>query len=186
MAQPTQHPHYLWSDLFRSAQTEMETLRQALSQNILFRALNRSELNTLLALLYERVYQPDEYIFRQNDRGFGMYFIIKGRVAIRTHTPDAEVNVTTLGAGTFFGELSLVDPVNIRTASAVAVERASLVGFFKPDLMEIIERRPAMGAKILFQLSLVLGRRLSETTEKITQLKRLVRTQELKPHSEGR
>ncbi len=45
-----------------------------------------------------------------------------------------------------------------------------LIGFFKPDLMEILERKPEMGAKIMFQLATVLGRRLLETTEKITLL----------------
>jgi len=65
-----------------------------------------------------------------------------------------------------------VDPDNIRTAAAVAVERTVVVGFFKPDLMELLERKPEMGVKILFQLSTVLGRRLLETTEKITALSR--------------
>ena len=46
-----------------------------------------------------------------------------------------------------------------------------LIGFFKPDLEDILERNPAMGVKILFQLSSVLGRRLLETTERITLLK---------------
>ena len=53
----------------------------------------------------------------------------------------------------------------------MATERSVLVGFFKPDLEDILERNPAMGVKILFQLSTVLGRRLLETTERITQLK---------------
>ncbi len=38
--------------------------------------------------------------------------------------------------------------------------------------MDILERKPAMGVKILLQLSTVLGRRLLETTEKISSLTR--------------
>jgi CRP-like cAMP-binding protein len=169
---PVSHPHYLWRDLFRLRRPKNTTIVDALKENILFHTLGRRELAYLSTLVYERVYQPDEPVFEQNDRGLGMYVIAKGRVAIKTHSPRGDVHVTTLEEGSFFGELALVDSENIRTASAIAVERTILIGFFKPDLMELLERRPAMGVKILLQLSTVLGRRLLETTEKITLLMR--------------
>ncbi len=162
------HPHFLWTNLFRRNKSEETTIVDALRENVLFRTLTKNELNYLSRLVYERIYQPDEPVFKQNDRGMGMYVIAKGRIAIKTQTPDEEVLVTTLTQGDFFGELALVDPNNIRSATATAIERTVLIGFFKPDLMEIIERKPAMGVKILFQLATVLGRRLLETTEKIT------------------
>ncbi|NJM10327.1 MAG: hypothetical protein HC883_05575 [Bdellovibrionaceae bacterium] len=46
-----------------------------------------------------------------------------------------------------------------------------LIGFFRPDLFEILDRQPATGVKILLRLSEVLGRRLKETTLKVTELK---------------
>ncbi len=168
------HPHFLWRDLFRRGSSEQKTLLDVLKENILFKGLNRSELRYLSHFVYERVYQPDEPVFNQGDRGNGMYIIAKGRISIKTHHSDGEVLVTTLSEGSFFGEIALVDPDNLRTASAIANERSVLVGFFKPDLIEITERKPAMGVKILFQLATVLGRRLLETTERITQLKHQV------------
>jgi CRP/FNR family cyclic AMP-dependent transcriptional regulator len=173
------HPHFLWVDLFRSKKEDKSSLIEVLRENVLFTTLNDRELQYLSTMVYERVYQPDEPIFQQNDRGLGMYVIAKGRIAIRTATSrgdGSETLVTTLGEGSFFGELALVDPDNLRTATAVPTEPSVLIGFFKPDLLEIIERKPEMGAKILLQLSTVLGRRLLETTEKITVLNR-VRTQ---------
>lgn len=164
------HPHFLWSDLFRRDKTNQRTLTHLLQENALFCTLTPRELAYLSTLVYERVYQPEEPIFQQDDRGLGMYLITRGKVEIKTQTPDSEVLVTTLTPGSFFGEIALVDPDNLRTASAVASERSVLVGFFKPDLMEIVDRNPAMGSKILFQLSVVLGRRLLETTEKMTQV----------------
>ncbi len=172
---PTAHPHFLWTDLFRRKKSENTSVTEVLKQNVLFKTLTRREIRYLGSLVYERVYQADEPIFKQNDRGIGMYVISKGRVAIRTQSPHAageEILVTTLAENSFFGELALVDPDNIRTASAIALERTVVIGFFKPDLMELLERKPAMGVKILFQLSTVLGRRLLETTDKITQMSR--------------
>jgi len=166
------HPHFLWTDLFRRRKAEQTSLIDALKENVLFRTLTGRELKYLTTLVYERIYQPDEPVFHQNDRGLGMYLIAKGRVAIKTQSAQSEALITVLSEGSFFGELALVDPDNIRTASAISMERTVLIGFFKPDLMEILERKPAMGVKILFQLSTVLGHRLLETTEKITLLTR--------------
>ena len=149
-----------------------------LKDNVLFCTLSSRELRYLAGLVYDRVYQPDEPIFQQNDRGLGMYLIAKGQVAIKSPTPEREVLVTVLGEGSFFGEIALVEPNSLRSASAVALERTQVIGFFKPDLMEILERKPAMGVKILFQLSMVLGKRLLETTEKMTALTRFPRKAE--------
>jgi len=166
------HPHYLWRDLFRRRKSNDDVIAQALKENVLFCTLAGTEIRYLGTLVYERIYQVEEPIFFEGDRGSGMYIIVQGRVAIKTHADDGEVLVTTLGKGSFFGELSLVEPENVRTASAYALERTVVVGFFKPDLSEILERKPGMGVKILFQLASVLGRRLLETTRKITELKK--------------
>lgn len=171
------HPHFIWADLFRRGRNEQTSIAEVLKENVLFKTLTARELHYVSTLVYERTYQADEAIFQQNDRGLGMYVIAKGRVAIRTqalNNPHDEVLVTILSEGSFFGELSLVDPDNIRTASAIALERTVVIGFFKPDLMELLERKPALGVKILLQLSAVLGRRLLETTDKITSLTKRV------------
>lgn len=176
------HPHFLWSDLFKRNKSTRQLL-EVLKENVLFQTLSNQELRYLASHVYERVYQPEEPVFKQNDRGLGMYILARGRIAIRTSTPEGEIQVTTLQEGSFFGEIALVEPENIRTASAIALERTVVIGFFKPDLLEILERKPAMGVKILFQLSTVLGRRLLETTERITQIKRnQAPTSTEKPH----
>lgn len=180
------HPHFLWADLFRRDPSHHKTVALALKDNVLFKTLTPRELNYLSTLVYERIYQPNEPVFQQNDRGLGMYFIVKGQAAIRTNSAQGDVLVTVLTEGSFFGEMALVDPNNVRTASAIAIERSVIIGFFKPDLMEILERKPAMGVKILFQLSTVLGKRLLETTEKITQLSRASKVpQEVKKHEKA-
>lgn len=136
----------------------------------MFSTLTDRELFYLSTVVYERVYQTDEPIFHQNDRGFGMFLIAKGTVVIKTQPSSGDVMVTKLEEGSFFGELSLVDDENTRSASAVALEKTLLIGLFKPDLMDILERKPAMGVKILFQLSFILGKRLLRSTDTITRL----------------
>jgi CRP/FNR family cyclic AMP-dependent transcriptional regulator len=147
------HPHFVWANLFRKNKSNEKNMSKVLKENILFSTLTPRELNYLATLVYERVYQPEEPVFQQNDRGLGMYLISQGRVAIKTQTGKTEVWVTSLTEGSFFGEMALVDPENIRTATAIAVERTVMIGFFISDLTEILDRKPAMGAKIMFQSS---------------------------------
>jgi CRP-like cAMP-binding protein len=167
------HPHFLWKDLFRRGSPEKRNIVEILRENVLFRTLTRRELFYLSNFVYERIYQADEPVFQQGDRGIGMYIIAKGRVAIRTQGSQSESLVTVLNEGSFFGEIALVEAENVRTASAVPLEKSTVIGFFKPDLAEILERKPDMGVKILFQLCTVLGRRLVETTERITVMRRV-------------
>lgn len=165
------HPHFLWADLFRQDKPEKSLIPSALRENILFKTLTEREQRFLSTMVYERVYDTGEPIFRQGDRGFGLYIIAKGTVAIRTQGEGSEqILVTKLTRGSFFGELSLLEMENLRSASAIALEKTVLIGFFKPDLKEILDRKPAMGVKILQQLALVLGTRLIETTGRLTEL----------------
>ena len=159
---------FIWADMFRRGRDpKSEAVIAALRSNHLFKPLSSGELRYLAGLVHERIYEKGETIFKQNDRGYGLYVILNGKVSIRARSPKGEVQVTSLERGSFFGELALIEEDNIRTAAAVASERTSLLGFFKPDLMEILERKPETGVKILLQLAGVLGRRLMATTERV-------------------
>lgn len=175
----------LWDNIFRKEERD-KSLIHILSQNLLFKNLSKRELRFVEKIVHKRIYRKGEYIFQQGEVGVGMYIIVKGQIEIaivddssEIGVPGSEVSVTELSAGDFFGEISLVEEGGKRSASAIAIEDSILIGFFKPDLLEILERSPATGVKVVFRLAEVLGKRLKETTEKITQLKK-----ELKKHSD--
>ncbi|MGE3974016.1 MAG: Crp/Fnr family transcriptional regulator [Bdellovibrionales bacterium] len=168
----------LWENVFKKAEQERNITR-ILSENILFRDLTPKELKFVEQIVHERQYRKGEFVFQQGEVGVGMYIIAKGAIDISLfdNHPIASENakhifVTRLESGDFFGELSLVEDNGRRSASAIAAEDTILIGFFKPDLMEILERSPTSGIKIVFRLSEVLGRRLKETTDKISQLRK--------------
>ncbi len=169
----TERTNLLFTDLFGPSKKKRSPLLETLAQNTLFSGLTRRELRYLSQFVYERSYQPGEPVFRQDERGIGMYLIAKGKVTIRARGHKKDHVVTHLGAGSFFGELALVDPEHLRSAEVIAAEASLLIGFFKPDLMDIVERKPEMGARILMALSKVLGGRLIETTERLTELQKL-------------
>lgn len=171
--------NYIWDNIFRK--TKEDTIRTALGENILFQDLSARELKFLEGIVHVRQYHAGETAFKQGDIGVGMYIIVKGRIEVFVTDHSApteegrEIFITQLLSGDFFGELSLVEDNGRRTATAVARDESTLVGFFKPDLVEVLNRRPQTGIKILFRLAEVLGRRLKETTEKVSDLRRALK-----------
>ncbi len=169
--------NYLWENLFKKRE---DIALKILSGNILFQDLNSSELKIVSDFLHLRHYRPAELIFRQNEIGVGMYIILKGRVDILIESDEAsktdnEDFITRLEEGDFMGELSLIEENSRRTASARAINETTVLGFFQPDLKNLLQSHPEIGSRVLLRLSQVLGRRLSETATKITELKKQIK-----------
>ncbi len=171
--------NFIWDNIFRRAADQ--TIQSVLRENLLFRDLTDSELRFLERCVHVRHYHAGESVFRQGEVGVGMYLVVKGRIEIYVLDPTAtsdesrEIYITQLLSNDFFGELSLVEENGRRSATAVAREETTLIGFFKPDLMEILARRPAMGTRVTLRLAEVLGRRLKETTDKVSELRRVLK-----------
>jgi len=168
--------NFLWDNLFKR---KKDTLLEFLSKNFFFKDLSPGDLKKLTRFLHTRHYRPGEILFRQNEIGIGMFFILKGRIDIFTDanlTGDKNENIfiTRLEAGDHMGEIALIEENNRRTATAKATIETTVVGLFQPDLKNLLESYPEIGARILLKISQVLSRRLSETAIKITQLKKQV------------
>ena len=97
-----------------------------------------------------------------------MYVILDGKIEIKD--PESGSIFASLNSGDFFGELALLDE-EPRSASAVCNEHSRLIGFFRSDLLTVIERYHKLGNKILLNLSRVLGERLRETNKNIIKSK---------------
>jgi len=167
---------YLWENVLNRKRNEGD-LFSFLKQSYLFQDLSNKELEFVCQIVHHRQYRAGEKIFAQNDPGVGMYLILSGCIDIvmksakgNSEQVHEDVFITRLEKGDFFGELSLVENPSFRSASAVSIDRSNLIGFFKPDLMQVIQRNPITGNKISMRLCEILGRRLRETTEKITDL----------------
>lgn len=152
-----------WSNIFRSNSQAEDELYEILSKVPIFKDLNRREFRKIESILHRRSYAADECIVTEGDMGVGMYVILSGEVEI-VHAADngEEVRLASFSAGDFFGDQVLVDE-SARTASAVARTPCRAVGFFRPDLLELIERNPRLGLKIVLRLSQMMSVRLRAT-----------------------
>lgn len=172
----------LWDNVFKKSRKEAD-IHAILKENFLFKDLTDRELRFVEGIVHVRRFHPGEAVFRQGEVGVGMYIIAKGRIEIfvsdnsqlPANEEGREIFITQLTPGDFFGELSLVEENGRRSASALARDESTLIGFFKPDLMEILSRSPSTGVKIVSRLAEVLGRRLKETTDKVSELRQALK-----------
>jgi CRP-like cAMP-binding protein len=132
----------------------------------IFGNFTMKELKEVARLTHERSYKVGEPIFKKLSPGEGMYVILNGAVEIKD--PDSNTIFANLVSGDFFGELALLDE-EPRSAMAIATKQSELIGFFRTDLLTLINRDPALGNKILINLSRILGERLRRTNLELTQ-----------------
>src|SRR6185503_1368253 len=125
------------------------------------------ELKILQRVVHIRTYEAGEPVFLETEPGAGTYVIRSGRVDIvLKHKSENPLILAQLESGDFFGEMALLGDTS-RSATALARERAELIGFFHPDLIEIINLHPSTGAKISLGLARTLAERLRYTNAQL-------------------
>jgi len=139
----------------------------------LFKDLEDGDLWRLQDIVYERRYKKGESVFQENNPGSGMYIISKGTVAITVKIGEKEQELARLSKGVFFGELALLDS-SPRSAGAIAIEESNLIAFFRPDLMDLLERAPKLGAHIIFKLNSLIASRIRGANENLQRKKKSV------------
>ena len=161
--------HPLWENIFRKTRDEEEDLATILKRIPLFNNVNKQGLKKLEKIVHQRSYRRDETIFKQHELGLGMYIIRSGSVNIVYERSDGTTHqLAHLEHGDFFGEIALLIE-SPRSASAIASEPSELIGLFRPDLLDLVERDPRLGVKIILPLSLLLAERLKQTNEALSQ-----------------
>ncbi len=104
---------------------------------------------------FQRSYEPGEIIFDEGDGGIDLYVIQSGAVQITRSTASGQELVADLGAGDFFGEMSVVLGES-RTARAVAVGSTELVAVDGETLEAMCIERPEIGIRMIQRLAVRL------------------------------
>lgn len=138
-----------------------------------------NEVRLFTKFLHRREFMTNEVIFRQGDTGYGFYFIYTGSVNVYTNyqpqSEDLGDLIIRLEKSQYFGEMGLLEEFNRRSATIVAAENTILLGIFKPDLDNMLEMYPVMGAKFLRETALIMANRMGQITREIVALKKKVK-----------
>lgn len=157
-----------WSNIFRMSGYE-DSLAFFLGTIPIFESLKKKDLRFLESMVHVRNYQTNETVFHEGDIGSGMYCIRSGQVSIFVHDENGrEIEQTLLGPGEFFGEVALTAQ-KPRIASARTLEPTILVGLFRADMLDAINKYPATASKILLGLTRCISDRLQYAALKLQQ-----------------
>jgi uncharacterized membrane protein len=134
---------------------------ELLAEVPLFQLMSAEERNLLATELDLVRYGAGEIVFVTGDPGDSMYVIRKGEVEVFfKDDTGAKVVLETLGAGDFFGELSLLDS-GPRTASAVVTKDVEALRVDRRDLDQLLKLQPGSALELLT----AMGRRMRVTAE---------------------
>jgi CRP/FNR family cyclic AMP-dependent transcriptional regulator len=169
----------LWKNFFSQRGIREGSTEEVLSKVPAFANLAPRELKEVAAIVHKREYRTGEPVFYQGDPGLGMYIVQDGEVSIMLMGKDGnERELTVLSDGDFFGELALLDE-SPRSANAICKTDCLLIGFFRPDLFELIEKNTTLGIKIVLKLAEIVAQRLRQTDKELAKVKsQLERLQE--------
>src|SRR5262245_58039676 len=93
----------------------------------MFASLSEADRSALARLLVPRRHEAGEQIFQAGEPGRELFVVESGRVEVSARDEsDREIQLSVLGPGTFFGEISLLDG-GVRTASVRALEGVALL-----------------------------------------------------------
>ena len=156
----------LWGNVFKD-ETNERSVAAILRRIPVFTSLSKSEMKQVEKIVYLRNYQEGEVIFVEGEPGAGMYVIESGKIRICLG-PNTDENheIALLEHGDFFGELALIDD-HPRSATAVAIAPARLIGFFRSELISIISRSPRLGVKLQQNMMQILVKRLRVTDQRL-------------------
>ena len=162
----------IWRNIFRgeeSSESERD-LAETLHEIPIFSELSQRELRQVLHIAHRRQYAPEEAIVREGQPSAGMYIILAGEVHISRRTPQGiDIEIATMHEGDFFGDVGLLDNAP-RTATVIAVTDCKVLGFFRPELFDLIEGDPKLACKILLKLAQVVAARLRFTDTQLAKI----------------
>ncbi|MFZ1923564.1 MAG: cyclic nucleotide-binding domain-containing protein [Xanthobacteraceae bacterium] len=169
-------PPSAWAD---SSQLVAETVRSLMHQGIEDRPYRQEATMSRLAFLHSvplfadtafddlivldrtltcETYLRGEDIVTEGEAGDRMCIVYRGQVTVRKQTPQGNRELARLGAGEFFGEMSLFDD-EPRSATVSALEDVEVLVLNRDRFHSLVQQRPA----VLMQLCTTLVRRLRKT-----------------------
>lgn len=115
--------------------------------------LSSSALYAMASTAHRRSYRRGESLYYEGDPGLGLYVIESGRVRLLSDAdPATRRELCELTSPAMFGVLSLLGDFP-RLETAETITEAQVLGFFRPDLKNVIRRSPGVGSEVAMALS---------------------------------
>jgi CRP/FNR family cyclic AMP-dependent transcriptional regulator len=137
-----------------------------LARTELFCGIDEATRRRIAKHVAERVVEPGQCVFAQDEPGDRMYVLAEGAVKLFVSSRDGGiVELVRHRPPATFGEVALLDG-GPRTASAEAVERSTLLVVTRPELLRLLRTEDQVAEALLR----ILGTIVRRTTRQVTDL----------------
>lgn len=102
-------------------------------------AFDAADLDAIFAACTPQTAAADEVLFREGDAGEAMYFVAEGGAEARIHGGKA---VRSYAPGSYFGELSFINPGHKRSATLVATATSRFLVLHQAAIPALTAQRP--------------------------------------------
>ena len=136
-----------------SASSRSKEVGESLRTIPLFAAVSDDDLEAVASLLIERSFPKNKTIVEEGMPGDYMYVVREGRVKVTKLSGDGREKILEmLGAGSFFGELSLLDGAP-RSASVKALTDTRILALSRSDFLGLLHRSPDLAMAVIQELT---------------------------------
>jgi len=138
-----------------------------------FTNLPQAELDRLTKELDVVNLNSGDILFREGDPGEHLYVVVEGDLEILlAPDTDDELILNLLHAGEYLGEMSLLQPGGLRTASARARGNVVLLSMNREQFKDLLVRRPELSTAMISVLSQRLDNTNAATFRDLTEKNR--------------
>lgn len=135
----------------------------------LFSNLKPEELQSFIPYFSSKSYERGQTIFLEQEKGNEFYIIESGMVKIFRIQKGREVILAIFREGDYFGEMSVLDENEVRSANAEALEPTRLYVLKSADFVNILLKNPEFMLKLL-QTSWIRLRKANDMIKDLTTL----------------
>lgn len=115
--------------------------------------LSSSALYAMASAAHRRTYQRGESLYYEGDPGLGLYVVESGRIRLTSDAdPSRTRDLRELETNEIFGVLSLLGDFR-RLETAETITEARVLGFFRPDLKNVMRRNPKAAAEVTMAMA---------------------------------
>jgi serine phosphatase RsbU (regulator of sigma subunit) len=137
---------------------------EILKQVALFASLPPNEVQYLAEILHYREFRAGTVFIQESEIADHFFILLEGQIEVIKALGTADERVLDVDeAGSFIGEMGLINPGSRRTASVRARTPARLLEMTRADFEALLHRQPELAYKIVRVLSLRLEQHQNRT-----------------------
>lgn len=132
------------------------------------RDLDDEKIAKLLDYTEENTHQRGELLFRRNDPGNTLYFLLSGQVEINVPVKGGPSRrLVALRPGTLFGEMAVLRGLPRSADALVTADHTEILSLTKQELDRLHREHPDIALALMRNISIQLAARLASVTDEL-------------------